>query len=300
MATFGQLVDRVLSNLQGDSLDQTEQTALAVDVDESATTLTVDDASQLSSGLAEIGDELIWVKSVNRNTNEITVSAYGRGYRGTTAVAHSAGEAILNSPRYSRARVKDTINAALEGVYPDLFVMKSTNIPYVAARYTYELPEDCEQVHSLSWESIGPSRTWIPITQFRFNPNADADEFPSGKSVDIWEGIVPGREVRVTYLTSPNLLADDADDFTATTGLATSAEEAIVYGACHRLVGFLEPARLQMTAVESSTRSELVQAGAPVNAAKFFFGLYLECLNKERERLLRLHPTTLYRTRRLV
>lgn len=300
MTTLAQLTDLVLSQLQGDSLDLSEQTYLTEDITESDTTLMVDDASQLSAGLAEIDDELIWIKSIDRNTSTVEVTPFGRGYRGTTAISHSAGAAILNSPRYSRVRVKAAINEAIEGVYPDLFVIKSVNFPYVAARYTYELPADCEQVHSLAWESIGPSRTWIPINQFRFNPNADADEFPSGKTIDIWEGIVPGRDVRVTYLTSPGLLENDADQFSTTTGLAASAKEAVIYGACHRLVGFLEPARLQMTAVESSSRSEIVQAGASINAAKFFFGLYLEALNKERERLLRLYPSMVYRTRRLV
>lgn len=300
MSTFRQLVDRTLQSLQGDALDQTEQTHLTAAITDADLELTVDDPSQVSAGLAEIGDELVWVKSVNRQTSVVTLSPYGRGYRSTTAAGYDEGTAILNNPRYSRARVKEALNTAIESVYPDLFVVKNTNISYVAARLTYELPADCEQIHSLSWESIGPSRMWIPINQYRFDPRADTTDFPNGKSVDVYESIIPGRDVRVTYLTSPSLLEEDADDFVTTTGLSVTAEEAIVYGACHRLVGFMEPARLQTSSVESSARSQLVQPGASVNAAKFFYGLYLESVNTERERLLRLHPGTVHRTRRLV
>jgi hypothetical protein len=300
VATYRQLTDRVLQALQGDALDQTQQTALTEDLTEDGLTLALDDAAQISSGLVEIDGELLWVKSIDRSAQTATVSAYGRGYRSTTPAAHTAGTPVLNSPRYARCRVKAAINDAIDGVYPDLFVIKRTNIPYVAARLAYELPEDCEQIHSASYQTIGPSKVWVPINQYRFDPSADTEEFPSGKSVDLWESIIPGRDVRVTYLTSPDLLVNDSDEFSTTTGLASTAEEAVIYGACHRLIGFLEGPRLQTGAVEASARSQLVPPGASVNAAKFFYGLYLEALNKERERLLRLHGTLVHRTRRLM
>ncbi|MEU8317089.1 hypothetical protein AB0C33_01860 [Nonomuraea sp. NPDC048881] len=299
MATLGSLADRVLQLLQGDSLDQAEQTFLTADVSPADLTLAVDDVSQLSQGLAEIGSELVWIKGVDRQAGTVALSPFGRGYRSTQAVSHLAGTAVVNSPRYSRAKVLETINTCIESSYPDLFTFKAATFPYVAARNTYALPADCEQLHSLAWESVGPSRTWIRANDYRFDPNADTDAFPSGKSVDIWEPIVPGRTIRVSYITSPTPLDDESQSFTAS-GLAATAEEAILYGACYRLIGFLEPPRLQTAAVESSARSQLVPPGAGVNAAKFFYGLYLEALSNERERLLRIHGTTVHRTRRLI
>lgn len=300
MATFGQLVDRVLQTLQGDSLDQAEQTHITADVTSADLTLTVDDPAMVSQGLAELGAELVWVTAVDRSSSTVTLAPYGRGYRSTTAASHAAGTALVAKPRYSRERVKQTVNQAIESSYPDLYVLKRTTFPYVAARLTYSLPADCEQLHSLSWESVGPSRTWIPANQYRFDPQADTTAFITGKTVDLWEPVVPGRTVRVSYITSPDLLVNEADDFSTVTGLASTAEEVILYGTCYRMIGFLEPARLQVNAVESSARSQLVTPGTAVNAGKFFYGLYLEALNNERERLLRIHGTSFHRTRRLL
>lgn len=300
MTTFAQLTDRVLQNLQGDSLDQWEQTFLTSDVAVDALTFTVDDPNQISQGLCELGSELIWVKGVDRDTSTVTLSPFGRGYRSTTAATHVTGDAVVNNPRFSRSRVRETINTAIRGIYPDLYQVKSHEFTYVAVRFAYPLPADCDQIHSITWEDIGPSRVWNDITQYSFVPNADTTNFPDGKAVNIWDAIIPGRTIRVTYITAPSEMTLDADVFTTVTGLAATAEEAIVYGSCYRLIGFLEPARLQTSSVEASARSVLVQPGQPVNAGKFFYGLYLEALNQERERLLRSNRNSVHRTRRFM
>lgn len=300
MSTFGQLTDQVLQNLQGDSLDQNEQTFLTSPIGPTDTTIPVDEVTLLSQGLCEVGDELLWVKQINTQTNMATVSDFGRGYRSTTAQSWPAGTPITNNPRYSRSRVKQTINTAVVNVYPDLYGIKTYEFPYVGARLAYELPEGLDQIHNMTWQSIGPSKVWIPITEYYYQPDANTTAFPSGKSVTISDSIIPGRTVRVTYITAPDPMEDDSDDFTITTGLAVTAEETIVYGACYRLVGFLEPPRLQTNSVESSQRGTLVPPGSGINAGQFFFNLYQIAMQQERERLLRSNKTIMHRVRRLV
>lgn len=300
MTTFAELTDEVLLNLMGDALDQNEQTYLTDSIDADDLTFIVDEPALISQGLIEIEDELLWVKTVNKSTGSVTLSTLGRGFRSTTAASHSAGATVTNNPRYSRFRVKQTINTAIRGVYPDLYVLANTNLSYVAARLAYEVPAAVEQVHKVSWQSIGPSRVWIDVDNYTFIPDADTTAFPSGKCLYLQNTIIPGRTVRLTYLKAPSVLANAADDFVTTTGLPLTAKEVVIYGACYRLLGFVEAPRLQTQSVEATQRSNLVPVGAGTNSGKFFYSLYQEALSQERERLLRINPMRVHRTRRII
>lgn len=300
MTTFSELTDEVLLNLMGDALDQNEQTFLTGSLNTTDLTFTVDEPRLVSQGLIEIDDELMWIKSINQSTGLVTLSTQGRAFRGTTAASHSSGATVTNNPRYSRFRVKQTINTAIRGVYPDLYVLGQTEFSYVAARLAYELPSAVEQIHRVYWQTIGPSRVWLDVHDYQFVPDANTTSFPSGKALYVWGGIIPGRTVRVTYLKAPTVLTNNADDFVNVTGLPLTAKEVILYGACYRLVGFIEAPRLQTQTVEASSRSELVPVGASLNGGRFFYSLYQEALANERERLLRVNNATVVRTRRIL
>ena len=280
-------------------MDQGEQTFLVSDIGSGNTVITVDDISQISQGLIEIEDELCWVKSVDTSTSTITLSTLGRGFRSTTAASHSAGAVVSNNPRYSRHRVKQAINTSIRNVYPDLYSIATTEFSYVAARMAYPLPAGVDQIHNISWESVGPSRVWIPVTSYNYIPDADTTNFPSGKALVLQDGITPGRTVRVTYIGPTVPLVNSSDDFSIT-GLSPTAEETIVYGACYRLVGFGEAARMQLTSVESTQRAAAVPPGSISNAGKFFYAMYQESMAQERERLLRSNRSVMHRTRRIV
>lgn len=300
MTTFLELVDEVLLNIMGDALDQNEQTFLTAEIDADDLTFVVDEPRLISQGLVEIDDELLWVKNVNQSTGTVTLSTLGRGFKSTTAATHSAGAFVTNNPRYSRFRVKQTINTAIRALYPSVYVLATTEFSAVAAREAYELPAAVEQIHRIYWQSVGPSRVWIDIDDYQFVPDANTTAFPSGKSLYVWDGVIPGRTVRVTYLKAPSVLVNNADDFVTTTGLSLTSKETVLYGACYRLLGFVEAPRLQTQSVEASQRSELVPVGSGVNGGRFFYSLYQEALQQERERLLRINPTRVTRTRRIL
>jgi len=300
MTTFAELADEVLLNIQGDALDQNEQTFLTGSLNTTDLTFVVDEPRLISQGLIEIDDELLWVKSVNQSTGTVTLSTLGRGFRSTTAATHSAGATVTNNPRYSRFRVKQTINTAIRAVYPDLYATATTELSYVAARLAYEVPAAVDQIHKVSWQSIGPSRVWIDVNSYMYVPDANTTSFPSGKALYIQDTIIPGRTVRLTYLKAPTVLTNNSDDFVTTTGLALTSKEVILYGACYRLLGFIEAPRLQGNAVEVTQRSTMVPVGSGANGGKFFYSLYMEALQQERERLLRSNQMKVHRSRRIL
>lgn len=292
MSNLSQMTDRVTSYLQGFSRDQEERTWLTTALDSSGLLFRVEDPKNISAGMCEIGDELVWVARVNNSTSDVTLAPFGRGYQSTIAVSHDADTAIVNSPKFPKQQIKQAINDSIRGVYPDLYVIANYEFPAVAARTTYELPIAVDLVHSVTTETIGPTRRWAHLQRWRYDPQADPDRFASGKALDIYQEPIPGQTVRVTYLKPPAVLEDSVTEFTTATGLSATAEDCIVYGACFRLVGLLETPRLQISAIEQQLRAQQVPPGATQAASRHFLQLYQLALQSERERLIRANPTS--------
>lgn len=293
MSTLKQLMDQVEIKLQGYVQDQAEQTYLTTAIDADDLTFIVDEAGLVSRGIVQVDDELMWVRSVDRTDSTVTVSPFGRGYLSSTAATHAIGARVTDNPLFPRAEVKAAINHTLEGLYPDLYVLATTTFNYTAAVTTYEMPALARNVSSVSWQTVGPTKYWEPIKRWSFDPRADATAFPTGRSIDIWSPIVPGRTVKVEYIKRPTELSAPTDEFSGT-GLEEQDEDVVIYGACHRMVGWLDTPRLQVRAVESSQRSAYVETGAAADAAKYFYALYQQSLEAARARLLRENPTGLH------
>lgn len=293
MSTLKQLMDQVEINLQGYVQDQAEQTFLMDPIDADDLTFTVDEPKLISRGIIQVDDELMWIKSVDNGATTVTVSPFGRGYLSTPATTHVAGARVMDNPLFPRSQVKIAINQVLENLYPDLYVLETTTFPFIAAQSTYELPEESRNVTMVTWDTIGPTKYWYPVQRWAFNPRADETAFPSGRSIDIWSPIVPGRTVKVDYMRRPTTMDDSTDEFTDT-GLETYVETTIVYGACYRMVGWLDAPRLQARAVETSQRSTYVETGAATDTAKYFYALYQQSLEAARLRFLKENPTGLH------
>lgn len=290
MTTLAEITERVLEQMAG-YVDQSEQTHLTEAVTAGGLLLKVDEPRMLSQGLIEIGDELLWASRVDNNARQVTIPPYGRGYRSTTAASHPEGAAVINNPKFPRSSVVRAINDCIDGLYPDLYRVKSADLTYTAAQVSYELPADAQAVHRVSWEDIGPSRAWRSLYRWNFDPNADQSAFPSGRSLDLWQAPVPGRTVRVVYLAAPGTMSDPADDFTTATGLGADAVEAVVWGACYRLAGMLTAGRVQVQAIEATLRAQVVDDKTGLAVAQQFHALYQQSLAESRRRLLQQDPT---------
>jgi hypothetical protein len=295
MTTFASLVSQVRQQLLGYSLDQESLSELTADMGPSDTTFPVDvsTVTALSRGLVEIDDELILVKSFDRNSGTVSVlgAANGRGVDGSTAAAHSAHALVTSSPAFPRVRIKEAINNTIRDLYPDLVVFASTNISNISVVHEYEMPAEARDVWGVKIQTIGPSEVWMQGRMFKFDSQADPTAFPSGKSIQIFDSVTPGRAMRVIYTTEPNTLVNDADDFAATTGFPERVSDVVLWGACARLMPAYDAARLQQQAVESTERATLVPATAALKTASYYQQEYLSRLERERRRMFEENPT---------
>jgi hypothetical protein len=169
--------------------------------------------------------------------------------------------------------------------------------PFIAARYEYPLPAEVEDIYRVTNNTIGPSGMWPPQVSYRFNPQASVTPgqvkptpTPTGKSIQILNWVVPGRNVRVMYTKKPNPLVNPTDDFETTTGFPDRYIDLITYGACWRMLLSYDAGRLQQQSIESTERAPLVPTGSAINIARSYLQNYQLRLNEERDRLHRLFP----------
>jgi hypothetical protein len=294
---FADMVDEVLINVAGYTQRQDQATYLIVDIDEFATQFTVRDGTVLSRGLVEIDDELMWVDRFDRVAGIAYLAGIsGRGFRNSTIAPHTAGARVVVSPAYPRVVVQKAINNAIQGVYPDLYGTFYTTFPFVATRSTYPMPSDAVDVMAVSWQTVGPTKEWLPIRRWRMDTTANPTAFNTGKSLSVYDGIVPGRTVNVVYSKKPNKLSLPSDTFEMT-GLPDSSEEVIILGASYRVAAYLDQARVTGMSVEADALDQSNPSGAGAQVSRYLFAQYKDRLAQEVRRQEKIFKVRVHYTR---
>lgn len=305
MTTLGQMIDEVLINLSGYTYQQDRSTYLRTAVNTltspstSPTILSLGDTSNVGKGILEVDEELMWVDSFDRVANTATVSPYGRGYLGTVAATHAADAKVTISPIFPRYVVKKAINDTIRAMGASLLSVKQTTFTFNAAINTYEFENlGIENILTMSWQDTGPSKEWIRIKRWDFDPLADVDTWGSGsQTVTIYDWITPGRTVKVMYATPPTAMDSNSDVFTTTTGYPESARDIVILGAAYRLLAYLDPARAGQTSPQADETDGKRPYGASASATKQLFALYSQRLNEEVATQQNQYPPRIHYTR---
>jgi len=299
MTTLSSMTSEVSRKLAGYTLRQDRQTYLTADVSTTDLTITVKSATNISNGVIEIGNELIYVESYDRNTGVLTIPPYGRGYDGTQVSNHAENSKVIISPTFPSLDIKNAINETILSVFPGVYATGSHTFTFSAARTTYPLPNEVENVIAVSYEEIGPSKEWAPIRAWRVDPMSNLDSFDSNNSLSIYSGVQPGRTIQVYYSAQPSVMENLSDDFESTTGLNSSCKDLIILGAAYRLVSFIDPGRLTFGSAESDQNSQIAgrSYGAGSNAAKYLLALYQQRLREETDKLQGRNPIRVHYTR---
>ena len=299
MATFGQMTDEVSRKLAGFTLRQDRQTHIVSAVSATATSITVASAQNISTGIIQIDDELIYIDSYDRNSGVLSIPPYGRGYNGTQPASHAVGSRVIISPTFPSVDIKGAINETIQAVYPDLYTTASHTFSYSPAKTTYPLPDEVETVLGVAYETTGPSKEWMPIRSWRVDPMANTDAFNSRNSISLYSGVEPGRTVQVFYTSAPAVMDSNDDDFEIVTGLPSSCRDVIILGASARLSAFVDPGRLTFGSAESDQQSQIAGRayGAGTNASKYLLALYDKRLAEESRKLTDRNPTRIHFTR---
>jgi len=288
MPTFAQLVDEVRANLSGYTLRQDRITNLANvgGINTTDLSIKIGSSDNLAKGIIEIDDELIWINSFdNTNLQLNVIQGFGRGYGGTTPSPHAQNAMVTMTPTFPRVNVKKAINDTINSFYPKLFGVASTTFTFNAAQVAYPLPAEARDVLYISWQTVGPSKEWLPVNRWRFDRMANVAAFDTTKTVNIYEKIMPGRTVQVYYSIIPNDLTNNSDDFATVTGLPETCRDVVIFGASYRLLSYLDTGRINLSSAEADINDNKLPSTAGASASKYVFALYQQRLMEESTKL---------------
>jgi hypothetical protein len=304
--TLSQMIDEVVLNLAGYTFQQDRATYLKTPV----TTTTSSSASPLilslgstenvGKGILEINEELMWVDSFDRIANTATIAPYGRGYLGSTAATHNADTKVTISPTFPRNAVKRAINDTIRSLGASIFAVKSTSFTFNAAQSTYAFNNlNIKNILTVSWESIGPSKEWIPIRRWDFDSTADTTAFGAyAQTITLGQAPIPGRKVRIVYATDPVEFTLNSQDYATQTGLPESTRDVAILGTAYRLLSFLDPARAAQVSPQADETDGKRPYGASQSATKQLYALYSQRLQEETKSQQKNYPPRVHFSRR--
>jgi hypothetical protein len=291
------MTDRIETLLHGYSMNTESTTWLTAPATTSDTSISVNDSSVVSRGFIQIGDELMYVNSTNNIDNVLNLAPWGRGQRGSVAVAHDNLSKVIAAPVFPRYEIKKAINDTINSVYPQVFAIGQYQFNYIAARTTYDIPDEVQNILTVTHSVIGPSKEWLPVRAWQIdrtaNPTAFGDGTNFGHSLSVYSPIVPGRAVNVAYAKRPTLFdinSTATQEMSTVTGLPSYSEDVLIYGAAFRMVSFLDPARLGPLSAEADVLDNQRGQNSGANAARFLFNVYNTRLNEVAENMRRQFP----------
>lgn len=300
MPTLNEMVDEVRANLQGYALRQDRITyvANAAGLTTTSTSITVGSASNLAKGIIEIDDELIWIDSFTTASNILNViPGFGRGYQGTTAAPHAQYAQVTLSPTFPRNSIKKAINDTINSFYPKLWIASAYTFTFNASQTTYALPDDCEDILFISWQTTGSSQEWLPVNRWRLDSMANSATFNSQNTINIYENVQPGRTIQVWYTSTPNTLDANTDDFADVTGLPDSCKDVVILGASYKLLSYLDAGRINLSSAEADLNDGKLPSSAGVAASRYIFALFQQRLNEEALKLADKYPIRIHYTK---
>ena len=291
-ATLSDMINEVSMNLSGYTLTQDRSTYLSTAVtgttssSASPTVLSLGSTDNVGKGIVEIDEELFWIDTYDRIGNTATVAPYGRGYLGTTAATHALDAKVSISPTFPRFSIKRAINDTIKGLSGTLFAADTTTITYSSAVSTYRLPTTgtslgIRNVLSVAYESIGPSKEWIPIRSWRLDSNANPTSFTSEQTISIYDMITSGRTIQIVYSKDPTAFTTNAEVFTTQTGLPDSCRDLVVTGSIYRLLSNLDPARAAMVSAQADETDSKRPYGSSQSLTRQIYALYTQRLAEE-------------------
>lgn len=282
MSSFAEMIEDTLSEVSSYVRGQESITVLTQPVTASDTTLTLDDAASVSKGLVEVGDELVYVKSVNKTAGTAEVLPGGRGWRGTTAASHDVNTIVRNNPIFPRDQIRRAINDTIRGI--DLRAIDSHEFEFDGTQYAYPLPTDFEDVTGVAWDAPDTTEIWPLLKRFRIDRNFRTVNDPNTMraAIVLLESPMPGRTVRVQYAKFPTPLSAASDDFASVTGLPASSEDVIRLGAMWRMISTVDPGKVIARAPSSDLVDQPVPSGESTAVARYLYQLFSVRLAEEK------------------
>lgn len=292
--TFTSLIDEVITSLAGFGTDNDALATLTQTCNATDTALSVDDTSNISRGLIEIDQEMMYVSSADNGI--VIVTPWGRGFKGTVASSHAAYSMVSVAGTWPRSIVAREVNNTIRAVYPYLYDVATYDFTTNATTWQYQMPSTIDRVLSVEWNWLNQFDGWFPMPGWELIQAANTTDFTTGKALLLNEPLPAGCRIHVVFAQPPSLLVEATDPFTAT-GLPASSRDVIVYGAASRLLPWQDTGRVAIETVSSDAQDTQKPVGNGIALAQAMQKLYQQRLTDEMRALNNRYPTRAHRVR---
>lgn len=292
-ASLGDIIEEVLSNLQGYTAAPDQLTSLSESIDPDQLSFRVDDAAGISSGVIEINSELMWVKSYDQASATVVLLPRGRGWRSTNKETHLAGDTVVISPAVPRSVVAREINNQLASLYPSLFCVGTHEFMLDdPLKVAWEVPIEVESILDVRYKDF--LGNWQRVTHWEVEYSSDAG-ITSGISLRI-SNVPVGFKVQVVYGKRPRKLGSENATL-AGAGLPVGAKDLLVLGCMARIIPMLDVSRLTVQHVAADELATPRPLGSASALADKLWKQYAQRLAEERRILTDRYPARIHWTR---
>lgn len=305
--TISEVIEAIRRELN--SKHRYEVLTLGANINDTATTVTL--AQALPPSLREgsvlvVGTETMRVLSVTAASQEAEVI---RGWEGSTAAAHTSGDAVELNPRFSSQKVYEALQDEVAGLPESLYRVAQYQTSVTVGQDTVELPAEWSNLYGLidareyitdpvnftgldrtNWRRCegrivrGDSTVWTegPTTGIYFRPK---------KRFSAYRGTTVAGYLYFTAalpfdLSSFAVTDDIVDDF----GMQASMLDVVKMGVKLRLLPDDEVGRSDRRGQDENRRASEVPVGSSMSAWRTMFATYSRRRQEEANRLRALYP----------
>lgn len=271
MTTVDQLIDRTLNRARGGQRDRLNKLATTVDADDTAVVCTYDlDGRVVAGTVVDIGYERMYVWAVNTGTKTLTVQ---RGFAGTTAAAHTAGDLVVCEPRFGRFEALDAARNEVASWPHDLYAVHTEVVTVADGTNQVMLQsttgKTVTRILDVRLHNTSDDRYLTPGIQApRLLRHTQHDA--TGIRLTLGIDVSDGTDLEVVYGYRPTTTVDDVTDTLASLHWQETWAEIIELGAAARLLADDESTRIDLARQGQSRYDEGIDSRSIIQTAEMW------------------------------
>jgi hypothetical protein len=284
--TVGAMIDRILDRMEA-------RTEVSVDlltgtINSSVTSLALDldhTKAQAHGSILEIGTEQLFVMSYSAPNYTVI-----RGWNGTSAASHTAGDMVVVNPRFPRSRVLQLIEEEIRSWPDTVGQITSTEVSFGATATVADTGlsagTDLRMMLKVQTEPFNAYDQWRRL-EAELIPDVDASDFASGYGLQPGGPLGVATTVHCTWLTGFTLtnIATEATNLNTAVGVSATLEEALLYGVMSRAMAGKEIPRTDEKHAQQQERDGRVPPTHMIQTMAVYQGIRDKAIHDESRRI---------------
>lgn len=299
--TVGYLIDRTFDLLLGSNREEMNRLSNALDTTTSSFSVDFPPASLTRGTFMTIDDEIMYVWSSASGSGSSSTVVVERAQKGTQPAVHDAQSLIFTNPYFTRYQVRQTLRDVIRSWAPQVFAVKTVDIPVTNFVRGYDLGEIDPWMFALDVRMSPDTLTaqqddfnWIEVPSYRISQSANTTDFPSGNALFITSPGAPFDQPRtIHFVYAAPIDVDtsflDTDDLIHM-GLDSSDLDIPPYGAAAQLALSREMRRMLTESQGAVADLQQFPPGYAVSAADKFKVMHDSRFNDAIQRLRAQYP----------